>query len=68
MANSQLPIGFTMSISNNEHALKFYSSLDKATQNKIMNYIRNSTTGNEAKEKIENSVNGLANNNLNFLN
>lgn len=68
MADNHIPVGFAMSLSQHEDALKYYGSLDKMQQEQIKNYIQNSTTGDEAKQRIENSVNGLSNNNLNFLN
>jgi hypothetical protein len=68
MEDGKLPVGFTFSIAQNEGALKYYGSLDKTVQNKITNYIQNVSTGDEAKQKIDESINGLANNNTNFLN
>ncbi len=66
--DGNLPVGFLLSISQNEKALKYFANLDNISKNKISNYIRDSIDGNEAKERINISLNGLENNNLNFLN
>ncbi len=63
----KLPIGFILSIAQNEQALKYFANLDDMTKNRISNYIQDSITGEEAKERINISINGLENNNLDFL-
>jgi abortive infection bacteriophage resistance protein len=68
MGNTNLPIGFIMSVAQNKDALKYYSNLDDATKSKISDYIQGSTTGDEAKIRINTSVEGLTNHNLHFLN
>lgn len=68
MEDGKLPIGFAFSIAQHEEALKFYGGLDKFTQNKITEYIQGSTSGDDAKERIDTSVSYLAKNNLDFLN
>lgn len=68
MENGHLPIGFAMSIAQHEEALKYYGSLDNDTKSKISKYIQNSSTGQEAKQRIETCINKLAKSNLNFLN
>lgn len=67
MENGHLPIGFAMSIAQHEEALKYYGSLDKSTQTQISNYIQNSATGDEAKQRIDASVDSLAKQDLSFL-
>lgn len=67
MEDVKLPIGFAFSIAQHEEAFKYYGSLDKDTQTKITDYIQNVATGDEAKQKIDTSINGLANQNTNFL-
>ena len=67
MEDGKLPIGFAFSIAQHDEALKYYGSLDKDTQTKITDYIQSSNTGDEAKQKIDTSINGLANQNTDFL-
>jgi hypothetical protein len=67
MSEGDLPIGFIMSIAQKENALKNFVNLDDITKNKIVNYIKDSATGNDALEKINTSINGLEENNLDFL-
>ena len=66
--NNSMPIGFIMAVSRNSDALKYFANLDSNTINNISNYIKNSSTGDEAKTKITNSIDGLAKQNLDFLN
>lgn len=57
-----------MSIFKNKDALKYFSNLDEDTKIKISDYIKNSTTSDQAKERIYNSIEGLSSQNLHFLN
>jgi len=68
MGKSDMPIGFIMSIFKNKDALKYFSNLDEDTKIKISDYIKNSTTSDQAKERIYNSIEGLSSQNLHFLN
>lgn len=68
MAQGNLPIGFIMSIAQNQEAMKNFSNLDDTNRNKITNYIQASATGEDALERINISINNLEKNDLNFLN
>lgn len=63
----ELPIGLAMSLGMNEYAMEFYSELDTNTRERIKQYIQNCSTGNEAKQKIKNTINNLEKHNLDFL-
>ena len=63
----EIPVGFAMSLSMNDKAMKYYSGLSLDTQMKIVDYIQNNKTGMEAKEKVTNVIKGLENSNINFL-
>lgn len=67
MDNNNMPIGFIMAIARNNDALKYFANLDNTTINNISDYIKNSSTGDEAKEKINASIDGLSRQNLDFL-
>jgi len=67
MKKVEMPLGFIMSIFQNKEALKYFTSLDENIKQLICNYIQNVATGDESKERIYNSIQGLANENLNFL-
>lgn len=67
MDNNNMPIGFIMAIARNNDALKYFANLDNTTINNISDYIKNSSTGDEAKEKINMSIDGLSRQNLDFL-
>lgn len=63
----EIPIGFLFKISMNSKALDYYSLLDGNTKQEITNYIQNSTSGDEAKQKITKAIEHLNNNNVDFL-
>ncbi|MDD2376938.1 MAG: hypothetical protein PHD15_06125 [Clostridia bacterium] len=67
MKKTGMPIGFIITIFQNKDALKYFANLDENTKQRISDYIQNVTTGEESKEKIYNSIQGLANQNVNFL-
>lgn len=64
---NDLPLGFSFSLAMNENAMKFYSNLDKYSKSDVLNYIKSSPTGEEAKKRIDNVIHDLEQNNLNFL-
>ena len=63
-----MPIGFIITIFENKDALKYFANLDENTKQRISDYIQNTTTDEESKKKIYTSVQGLANQNIDFLN
>lgn len=67
MDNNNMPIGFIMAIARNNDALKYFANLDNTTINNISDYIKSSSTGDEAKEKINTSIDGLSKQSLDFL-
>lgn len=68
MAEGNLPIGFIMSIALNKKALKNFVNLNDNEKNMICTYIQNSTSGDDAKQRIDISIKGLENSSMNFLN
>lgn len=66
--NEDIPLGFLFEIFKNNEALNNFSKLDISNQLKIKNYIQNSSTGYEVKEKINTAIENLENNSLDFLN
>lgn len=66
--NKELPIGFAMSLALNEFAMEYYASLDDMNKEKITKYIQNSSTGSEAKSRINQVIKDLEKNNTDFLN
>lgn len=62
-----IPIGFSMSLAQNPAALNNYSNLSDEEREKINTQIKSSTTGHEAKNKIENIISDLENNNINNM-
>lgn len=54
-----MPLGLTMSLAEDLEAMQTFSNLPSSAQAQIVNYIQGSTTGDEAKVRIENVVNKL---------
>ena len=66
--NDGIPLGLLFKISTNYKALNNFSKLNEQKLTEITNYIQNSSTGNEAQEKINIAIKSLENNDLEFLN
>lgn len=66
--NEDIPLVFLFEIFKNNKALNNFSKLDISNQLKITNYIQNSSTGYEVKEKINTAIENLENNSFDFLN
>lgn len=64
---NDMPIGFLFSMSQNDKAMSYYSSLSQTQKESISKYLQNCSSGNEAKEKINTTINNLENNNISFL-
>lgn len=59
---NDMPIGFTMSLSQDMDAMSRFASLEKAQQKELVTYIQDSQTGPEAKERITQVMNRLHDN------
>lgn len=62
-----LPLGLVNSMAQRPDAMEYFCSLPGRTQNEIVSYIQVSATGEEAKQRTRNAVQGLESHNLNFL-
>ncbi len=65
--SEELPVGFGMSLAMNKQAMDYYSKLSYTNQQKIVNYIQNSNTGFEAKDRINSAVSNLSLGDISFL-
>lgn len=54
-----MPLGLTMSLAEDLEAMQTFGNLSPEGQAQIVNYIQGSTTGDEAKIRIENVVEKL---------
>jgi len=68
MEDEKLPTGFAFSLAQNKEALNYFGGLDKTAQTQIKQYIQDTTTGDEAKQKVGTCVECLAKRNTDFLN
>ncbi len=64
---NNMPIGFLFSLSQNDKAMNFYSTLSEDQKNSISSYIQTCSSGDEAKEKITRVITNLENNNISFI-
>ncbi len=57
--NGALPIGFGMNLAQDEKAMEGFSALSETEREKLVQYIKASSTGDEAKERIKTVVHDL---------
>lgn len=63
---SDIPIGFNMELAQDKDALIYFGTLSSTQQDKVINYIQGSNTGEEAKHRVINAVKELGKNNSSF--
>lgn len=51
-----LPLGLTMSLAEDMVAMEYFATLPKAEQERLVEYIKASQTGNEARKRIDEVV------------
>lgn len=56
----EMPIGLMMQMAHNTRAMDGFFSMDTGRQQQLLDYIRASSTGTEAKSRIEHAVESLA--------
>lgn len=56
-----LPLGFMMQLGQDVGAMNYFASLSEAEQESLINYMKSATTGDEAKRRIEQTLNRLQN-------
>lgn len=62
-----MPIGLMMSLAQHENAMKNFGRLDDVRQKSVIRYVEDSTTGEEAKSRIQKAVQNLEDGNTGFL-
>ena len=63
----EMPVGLSLGLSVNPHALDYFSKLDIDTKLNIKSYLQNSSDGTEALKKNNEVIECLNNYNTNFL-
>jgi hypothetical protein len=63
----QMPIGLMMSLAQHRNAMKNFSLLNDEKQKSVIQYVENSQTGEDAKNRIRNAVDSLDEGNTGFL-
>ena len=64
---NNMPVGFAMSLAQNEQALDYYSTLNTSMKNNIKLFIQNASTGDDAKSRIELAIENLSNQSTSFI-
>lgn len=62
MDRNDLPIGFTMTLSQDLEAMNHFATLGETRQRELINFIRNSTSSEDARIRISSVVNKLHDN------
>lgn len=62
-----MPIGLMMKLAMHKDAMKNFSLLDDEKQKSVIRYVESSSTGSNAKERIETAVNSLDQGSTGFL-
>ena len=57
--NSQMPVGFGMKLALDMQAMNNYASLPDQKKQELVDYIKSSTTGDEAKNRVTEVVSNL---------
>ncbi|MVB11581.1 hypothetical protein CAFE_23010 [Caprobacter fermentans] len=64
---TDMPIGLMMSLAQHQNAMKTFGRLDDERQKSVIRYVEDSTTGEEAKSRIQNAVQNLDQGNTGFI-
>ncbi len=62
-----MPIGLMMSLAQHQEAMRTFSLLDDAKQEAVLRYVKDSRTGQEAKDRIRSAVDQLEQGSTGFL-
>lgn len=57
--DSQVPVGFGMKLALDMQAMNNYANLPNQNKQEIINYIKDSKTGDEAKSRVTEMINNL---------
>lgn len=63
-----IPLGLGMALGMHSEANSYWNSLERTNKTKIIKYIQSATTGKDAKERVNRSILGLSQKDINFLN
>ncbi len=55
----EMPIGLMMSLAQHQDAMRNFALLDDAGQKSVIRYVESASTGDEAKNRIQNAVRNL---------
>ncbi|WP_411678443.1 YdeI/OmpD-associated family protein [Caproicibacter sp.] len=64
---TDMPIGLMMSLAQHTNAMKTFGRLDDEQQKSVIRYVEDSTTGEEAKSRIQNAVQNLDQGDTGFI-
>jgi hypothetical protein len=61
-----MPVGLGMSLAQNNKAFSYFGSLSESDKAKVINYVKGSSTGEQAKSRVQDAVNMLSENRNDF--
>lgn len=64
---TDMPIGLMMSLAQHQSAMKNFAMLNDAGQKSVIRYVEDSSTGEEAKSRIQSAVKNLEEGNSGFF-
>ena len=64
---ANMPIGLMVSLTKHQNAMKQFSTLNDEQQQSVIQYVKNSATGEEAKSRIHQAVQNLEQGNIGFI-
>lgn len=65
--SQELPVGFGMSLSQHTEAMNYFGTLDDSQRNKVISYIQGATSGADARQRIDNAVQMLTQQDIDFI-
>lgn len=65
--DTNMPVGLMMSLAQHQNAMKTFSMLNDEKQKSVIRYVEDSTTGEEAKDRIQNAVSDLDKGSTGFI-
>lgn len=64
---ANMPIGLMMSLASHQSAMRNFGNLDDEQQKSVIRYVEGSSTGAEAKQRIQSAVENLERGDTGFI-
>jgi uncharacterized protein YdeI (YjbR/CyaY-like superfamily) len=64
---ANMPVGLMVSLTKHQNAMKNFSLLDDEKQKSVIRYVKESSSSEEAKHRIQSAVKNLEQGNIEFI-